>query len=151
MPKQPHDGSQEISLVNKVAIVELDELINSSVRLPFIIKRPGLILNLVFSLGLDIGTLRRRSRGKRKAGEHEDGLDGMALESTQIILDLGDNGKRETSSRSNQWLTGVGVGQEVVEIMGSINTKSCVGKRGDWTALYELPLFEIVFELMNTM
>lgn len=31
--------------------------------------------------------------------------------------------------------------------MGSINTESCVGKRGDWTALYELPLFEIVCEV----
>lgn len=101
MPEQPHDGSQEVSLVNEVAIVELDEFINSGVRLSFVIKCPGLILNLVFSLSLNIGTLRRRSRSKRKAGEHEDGLDSMALERTQIILNLGNNGKRETSSRSD--------------------------------------------------
>lgn len=101
MPEQPHDGSQEISLVNKVTIVELDELINSRVCLPFIIKCPGFVLNLILSLRLDIGTFGRRSRSKWETGKHEDGLDSMTLESTQITLDLGDNCKRKTSSCSD--------------------------------------------------
>jgi hypothetical protein len=149
MPEDAQDIPDQVPPICPTALPNLRQRHDRSVHLPILVVSPRFILDRRLPVRQDALTLLRHARGRWQTGKDEDRLDSQLLERAEVLFDTSNESESCTASGCDEWFAGLGLSQESLDIMSSIDTEPRVAQCVERASLRELALADVRWDQLN--